>query len=52
MVTRIIPQKMLLVKDVRVKVIRSRTSNVKPDLVHDRKASRAVRNAMNSHARK
>lgn len=33
-----IPQKMLPVKDARVKVIESRISNAKLDLAHERKA--------------
>jgi hypothetical protein len=38
LVTSIIQQKMLPVKDARVKVIRSRISNAKLDLAHERKA--------------
>lgn len=52
LVTSIIQQKMLLVKDAKVTVIRSRISNAKPDLVQKQKAWRAVLNAMNSHARR
>ena len=52
LVTSIIRQKMLSVKDARVKAIRSLISNVKHDLVQKLKAWIAVFNAMNFHARK
>jgi hypothetical protein len=44
LVTNIIQQKMLPVKDARVKAIRSRISSAKRDLVPKRKAWRAVLN--------
>ena len=47
-----IQQKTLPAKDAKVKVIKSRISNAKLDLVQERKAWRAVLNTMNSHAKR
>jgi hypothetical protein len=47
-----IQQKMSPAKDARVKVIKSRISNVKRDLAQKREGLRVVLNAMNFHARK
>jgi len=52
LVINTILQKMLPVKDVRVKVIRSLINNVKLDLVLERKVLKVVLNAMNFRAKK
>ena len=52
LVTSVIQQKMLLVKDAKVRGTRSLISNAKHDLVQELKAWKAVLNAMIFHARK